>query len=953
MGRPNLAATVALVCATCLPAGAQTEPAGRQTPAHRASQQPGQTEMEKAVEEFKILTRELGLRADSPNKKGQNAGVKAAWHGRVFENFRNDFLDAVPHEVIQRGATKSMLRRNQFGFNVAGPVVLPKLYDGRRTTFFSLSYEGVRENIARSYLRTVPTMAERIGDFSSTVDSAGNPLPIYDPLTTRPNPKFDPSQPVTTDNLQYDRELFPGNRVPQSRLDPVARKALTYYPAPNTDVGPFFQNNFFIHAPEGNSANGMLGKLDHNVSERNRVSVGLSYSNGLLAAAKWFPNAASPGASDRNFHSRHGSLEYVFTASPRTVNTFTFEASTDGSMSGLGDETDYPAELGLSGSPGKEFPFFYLGSYLSIGRQSPISNNVRNAFTWTDAFSTRRGKHNFRVTGQWLSYQVNSFWPGSPAGSLYFSSGLTSLPGIIDTGHEFASFLLGMSEYANISMVGSPSYFRYGGSNVTLRHSYEAAPGLTFGFGLTIHTSRPRVEKYDRQSNVDLNAINPENGLPGALVFADLNGYPDRLQPIRTKLEPSASVAWNPGGGTKTVLRASFWRSYSGLPVYFGQFGTQGFNGTPTFISSNVQLEPAVTLARGFPALTQPMPDLRGDAANDTVADLAATDPQHQPMYQTAQLTLERELPGSMMVTLGASYAGAKDQYVGENVANPNAIPLSDLQYRDQLNDETFNASVRPYPQYKGFSLGGLYPYGKYQRDAAFLRVEKRASQGLTLSAYFEFAKGLDDYSGPYGTQDFYNRGNEWALNPWDSPERLSLSYNYDLPLGSNKALLAFNDWRRYLVDGWSVSGMTSFSSGYPLALHPEFNNTGGVVTALNVNVVPGVDPHVANPGPDLWFNPAAFDQPADFTIGNSSRTSPTLRGPISQNHDVSLTKRFALAADRAVEFSAVGMNFLNHANWSSPDTMIGPASAPNLNAGKIIGSHGGRVVQLGLRFSF
>jgi hypothetical protein len=146
---------------------------------------------------------------------------------------------------------------------------------------------------------------------------------------------------------------------------------------------------------------------------------------------------------------------------------------------------------------------------------------------------------------------------------------------------------------------------------------------------------------------------------------------------------------------------------------------------------------------------------------------------------------------------------------------------------------------------------------------------------------------------------------------------------------------------------------MTSVLSGLPLAIRPEFNNTGGVATTLYVNVVPGVDPQVSNPSPELWFNPAAFAQPDDFTLGNASRTSPVLRGPMSQNHDVSLTKRFRLAPERSVEFSAVGLNFLNHANWNEPDTTIGTVSAPNLNAGKIIGSRGGRVVQLGLRLSF
>src|SRR5262245_32620910 len=129
------------------------------------------SELSRAAEEFKVLTRNMGLRTDSPagtKRNGQSAG--ASWHGRVFEYFRNDFLDAVPHEITQRGGAKSLLRRNQFGFNLSGPVVIPKLFHGGRNTFFSVSYEGVRERIARSFLRTIPTLPERTGDFSALVD---------------------------------------------------------------------------------------------------------------------------------------------------------------------------------------------------------------------------------------------------------------------------------------------------------------------------------------------------------------------------------------------------------------------------------------------------------------------------------------------------------------------------------------------------------------------------------------------------------------------------------------------------------------------------------------------------------------------------------------------------------------------------------------------------------------
>jgi hypothetical protein len=181
----------------------------------------------------------------------------------------------------------------------------------------------------------------------------------------------------------------------------------------------------------------------------------------------------------------------------------------------------------------------------------------------------------------------------------------------------------------------------------------------------------------------------------------------------------------------------------------------------------------------------------------------------------------------------------------------------------------------------------------------------------------------------------------------------MSLTYMYELPIGRGKKLLAWTDWRRHLVDAWSLSGSSSYSSGSPISLRPQFNNTGGVISTLRVNVVPGVDANVAQPGPNGWFNPAAFDQPADFTLGNASRSHPSLRYPSSQNHDVSLMKRFTLAAGKTLEFNAVGLNFLNHANWNSPDTTIGPAAAPNVNAGKIIGSSGGRVLQLGMKVSF
>ena len=888
--------------------------------------------LQRAIEEFKVQTRNRGLRADSPAPKGKKNGVATKFHGRIFDNLRNDIFDAVPHEIVQRGGTRSLLRRNQFGFNVAGPVYIPKLFNGSRSTFFSLSYEGVRERISRSYLRTIPTVGERSGDFSATVDSAGDPLPVFDPLTTRANPDFDPSQPVSTENLQYLRDPFPGNRMPLERLDTVARKTATLYPDPNTNVGPFFRNNYFAVSPETNTANGIIIKVDHTANARHRFEFAGAISNGSAGSADILPSEIDPSSPDREFRSRRGVLEHVFTFSPRTLNTVSFEAETDQNRNAA-----------------SALPIYRVSPYVSAGKYNPNGRYARHNYTFSNGVSAKRGKHSLRVSFSHTWQQVTSYYDWYPEGQYQFTAGLTSLPGIVNTGHPFASFMLGLSDSAELTRVVSPSYFRRGITSLGTRDQYEITPNLTLNAGFGLEVLTPRREKYDRQSTVDLTAVNPASGARGALVAAGRDGRGRSFRPVRAVLAPSLGVAWKPGTQSRTVLRADVARRQSAMPIGAGQFGTQGFNASPTWISQNAQLEPAVVLSRGLPAAPA-LPDLRPDVVNNMVADyIEPTGRLPEVMYASA--SLEQQLPGAAVVTLGYAHSHGRDMFTGNNAVDLNAISLDALSYRDQLNNENFRRSLRRYPQYLGFDLNGLYPAGNYQRDAGYVRLEKRTSGGLSLSAYYEFGKQLDDYAG--GLQDMLDRAKEWARTPGVPPHRFSMSYVYELPFGPGKSMLAWNDWRRYFVEGWSFSGMTVVNSGDPLAIRPQFNNTGGVVKYLYANAVPGVDPHAGSRGAEQWFNPAAFAHPDDFTIGNLGRTHPSLLSPGSQNHDLSMTKRFSLAADRSVEFSAVAFNFINHANWTDPDTVIGPESAPNVNAGRIIGSVGGRVIQLGLRYSF
>jgi hypothetical protein len=894
--------------------------------------------LSRATEEFKVLTSKWGMRPDSPPSAQRHFGPKMLWHGRVYEYFRNDSLDAIPHEVNQNGGTKSSLHRNQFGFSVSGPVIIPHLVTNPQNTFFTLSYEGVRETISRASLHTIPTAAQRNGDFSKTVDQAGNPLIIYDPETTLPNPAYDPTLPVSTSNLQYLRSPFPGNIIPSGRLLPNVLQALSYYPLPNAHVGPFFENNYFVNSPQYDTADGIITRVDQSIGGRQRLTFQTAISNGFISAPKYFPNVASPTAPDQHYSRWRAEISHVFTATSRTVNAIHLTAESDTVQGGAADQTLFPV-------------YQLIDNYLSMGTDFPSSHNAHNTVEVQDSISTQQGKHTLQLAFQADQYQVNSFTPQYPSGYFQFSTGLTSLPGITNTGDPFASFLLGLPQYAERTVITSPSYFRNSYQAVSGGDKYQFSKNLTVSLDLNFKRHTPRVEKYNRQSTIDPTVLDPATLLMGALVFAGRNRIARGLRPSSFNLDYSVGLAWNPRGDSKTGVRASFNHSHGHMPIYNGQWGTQGFNARQTFTSANSQLTPALNLGNGVPPLAEPLPDLSPSAADNTVADYMDMT-NRVPVYRSASFSIERQMPFSIVVTVGTNYSGGRDLLVGDGTTSPNAINPRYLSYRDALYNQAFRLSLQPYPQFTAFELYGLYPAGRYQRNAGYVQLEKRETDGLSFTATYEYSRQFDNYSGPYGNQDLINLSNDWSATSYSTPQYLQLSYIYDLPFGPGKPLLDLAGWGRPIVSGWSVSGMAYWNDGRPLAMQPEFNNTGDVLSTLYVNVVPGVDPRVSNPGPSQWFNPAAFAQPADFTLGDGPRTISDLLGPGYNRLDISLDKRMPVGSS-SLDFNFTAFNFLNHANWNYPDTTIGPASAPNIDAGRIIGSQGGRVIQIGLILSF
>jgi hypothetical protein len=906
-------------------------------------------ELQKAIQEFRVQA--IQLKASKSN--GTASGKQNRLSGRIYEYLRNDALDAVPHEVRQRGGDKSLLRRNQFGFSISGPVFVPPVVDGRGRTFFSLSYEGTRERIAQSSLFTVPTDRQRMGDFSDLVDAAGEPVTIYDPATTRPNPAFDPSKPVSIDNLQYLRDPFPGNVIPAGRVDAVARALVPLYPKSNISVGPFLQNNYWVNSPFENTANGVIAKVDHRAGEKHQAILNLNLSRGLRRSPQLFSGPANSGGPSYDYNSRSLSLQHTYTASPNSVWHFRIGGghSLAESLESKDGQTDYPAQLGLRGVLSTRFPSFRFGGYLAAGpRVSSVFKESNYSYSGSFSGSINRKDHTFRISGNARRSLVNSFSPWAPAGVLSFGNALTALPGVTNTGNAFAQFLLGLVSRAEESVVLHPSYFRKMAFEVSVGDEYRIRSGLTANIGVSLEVSTPRIEKYNRQSTVSLDHTNPANGKPGALIFAGRDGIGRGLQPTTASLEPSVGLAISPWNDRKTVVRVGYSLSYQDYPLYGRNFGTRGFNAQPLFTSPNDLLEPAFVLREGLPQSFTLPPNIDPTAANGLEADYLDRSgllPANQHWYASIQ----RELPRSMAVELQYNGWRGTHQFVDGLVAL-NAVPVDNLQLGDKLYDDAFRNSLRPYPQYRRFDVGGVYPAGDVRGHAFVATFDKRLSGGLYGRATYRLSKQLDNVTSP-GAQDPSNLRAEMSLSAYDITHSLQVSYTYDLPFGKGKALLGNGKWADRFLGSWSISGLTTIRGGQPLQLRPLFNRTGGIVPNLRVNVVPGVDPRVEKPSAEQWFNPAAFTQPADFTLGNASRTHPKLREPREQFHHVSLTKRIELKGGTSLELVTEAFNFPNHANLGSPDTRIGSVADPNLNAGRIIESSGGRVMQLGMRILF
>ena len=942
------------------------------------------------VQEFKVQTNFFSAEFGNTGGAVVNMVTKSGtnqFHGVGYEFARNAVMNANSWFSNRAGHTIPDFKRNVFGGTLGGPVLIPKVYNGRNKTFFFFDYEGTRQSTAATQLSSIPTLKERAGDFSDTRDANGTLITIYNP--------FDTYKAADGRTL---RNAFAGNIVPASLQNPVAKNALAYYPAPTSDGTLYTHtNNFFGQGVSTAQASQIDAKIDHNLSDKSRFSsrYSLNFDNNSIPA-NFFGNAADP-YSNGDSHTRTQQFVFDFTRvqNPTTILDLRYgvlrqHAQTDPKSTGFN-----PTSLGLPSvyltSGILQFPSFQPEGYQQVGmvgygliqRGDDVQSIVGNV---TKIFSG----HSLKVGAEARLMRLNYLQPGYPQGNFTFARATTNQdPNASSSiqGNAIASMLLGWGSGGDYNLdppsASASKYFGY-----YVQDDWKISRRLTVNLGLRLDYDVPRTERYNRLSWFDFNAPSPIAGmvpgypnLKGAFEFANSN--------TRSPVDGDYNN-WQPRIGfayaldDKTAIRSGYGIYYTVSRATIKGHTGSGFStdSSPQF-SRDGGLTEYATLSNPYPnGLTLPPGNSQGAATFLGLSVGTDSRPDSNPQYQSWNFSVQRQLPGSSV--LEVNYTGSKGThlYFGGGVENQNRLdPMYWSLGRTALNalvpnpffgiitdtrsalsapTVTLNTLLRPYPQYSGGVSGDTPNIGNSIYHGVQFKYEKRFSHGFSVVSNYTISKLIDDSSfssgnvsflgGTTSVQDYKNLRLERSVSSMDVPQRAVISFNYELPVGHGKALgSSWNKPVNAVLGGWSVDGLMTFSRGYPIV--PALQ--GGVLWegTQRPNLIGdpstqgSVESRINN-----YFNTAAFSRPAPDTFGTAPRTL-NYRTPGIKNADLSLLKTVRFTEARYLQLRLEAFNVTNTVTFGTPNSTYGSSSFGVISG--YAGGRGPRELQLAAKFYY
>ncbi len=868
-----------------------------------------------AVEEFTVqvnaLAAEYGRTGGGVIQVATKQGTNQ-FHGTLREFLRNSAMDANNFFSNRAGVPLGSLKRHQFGFSLGGPILIPKVYNGRNRTFFFADYEVSRLRTLSPFTGTMPLEKWKTGDFSALRFSSGAAITIYDPLTTRP------------DAGGYTRDAFAGNLIPASRIDPVARNVVRFYSLPNTRSTNAFAevNNFFVAGTGADDNENITIRLDHNPAAAWRTYLRLNWADRYQNQPDYLGNKVTNG-SDFNTP-RYGAVwDNVFTLSPSAILGARYSLSrfhrtrnplhTGFDPSSLG----FPAYVGqFAAAELSAFPQFAVSGLSTIGGGT-ANLFVPTTHSFVTTLTKVMGKHTFKMGLEYRKNLLNFWQNGQSSGSFSYGAVWTQRdPARSSTteGFGFASLLLGLGsgQQARTTAIATASNY-YG---LYFQDDYRLTTRLTLNLGLRYDLDTTRTERYNRFSWFDLSAPSPIAGqVPG---FADLKGVMRFADDNHRQQTPTDFNNFSPRFGfayqvdARTVVRGGYALMYDNSVMGAGNGGLNGFAATTTMITSLDGRTPLNYLRNPFPnGYLEPGGSTPGPTSGpNTLLGQSISDGWFidyvNPVIQQWNFNLQRELPGGLVIEAG--YLANKGNHLIDGESNQhNQLTANYLSLGNSLNDLVSNPFyrviqdstsplsqptvqrrqlLRPLPQYTGLSPN-LMAIANSVYHAFTLRVEKRISSGFGFLLAYTAGKAISDAEGSNffneggasTRQDMYNRRADRSVSSQDVASRLALSASFELPFGRGRRFLPnIHPVVDGVVGGWQVNGLMTLQSGLPVIMYQSFNNTGLGNSAQRPNSN-GKSAALSGGSADgrlqKWFDISAFSLAPAFTFGNAPRVLP------------------------------------------------------------------------------
>jgi hypothetical protein len=935
-----------------------------------------------ATGEFKVQTTNFDAQYGWTTGAVVNIVTKTGtndFHGSVFEFLQNTHLDANTFNNNRSGVPRQSSHINTFGGDVGGPIRRNKL-------FFTYTFEDIRQVIPDPFVTSVPTPAQKGGDFSHTYyarDAAGNlqQQAIYDPFSTQ------------TVNGALSRTPFPGNVIPSARLNPVAVKVFSYIPTGNVPGDPVttlnnLTNNgstrkFTDFFPEN------TGRVDYNPSERTRLFV--RYSRNALQEERSFHystnaaiNVADTGQNNPFTRENHNStVQLTHMLSDTTVLDFRaglerFKSESGGNQgAGVG-----PSTLGFApqfvSQAANWFPRFAWASYDGAGAQPSYTSPIAQTNSFQGSMAKSVGRDSLKFGAEVRILRGYQQVPGFIAGNFTFDptfTGANPLQVQPSSGNSLASFLMGTPQSGFIQVNSQPARQErlY---TLFVQNDIRLTPKLKVNLGLRWDYLGPLTDRFNELARgFDTTAASPVQppGFPlhGGLLFTGVNGQPRGIfDSVWHNLAPRAGAAYQLN--SRTVLRGGYALVYA--QEFYDPGNAPGFSQTTNMVTSIQAGVPANTLINPFPGgILQPVGASLG-LATALGQSLSFADPDggHPPYVHQFSFEIQRELPKNFLVT--AAYVGSRTRRLAVS-QQLNALPLSALALGataltqsvpnpmanllpgTSLNGATVQQQqllVR-FPQYLINGVTEMFePIGKSSYNAAQFLLYKRLSYGLNLSLAYTIQKQIDRvaYANPQDTSL------EKVIASWDVPQSLGINGVYELPFGKGKPLGASAPGPvKWLIGGWEVSAIARIQRGMPMS--------------FPANAAPtGLNPALSDPTLMQWFNTCtqlangttrgcqAGQQPAwtirqPFTLQQWSSRLSSVRIPPIHNLDMSVIKNNYIHERFDLIFRA---DFINATN--TPQFFSGPVTdVNNGNFGRISGamdqSNLPRFIQLSMKLRF